>query len=391
MCSVELYNKNLPINQGFNFLMVRCGQERWGLPEVWTRGYGYTIVISGVMKTVDSLTSIFKDSISDVTPFSLFEKVKDLKEVQKEVEGLKKEEFPYELKRRATLWKGDWVELVFQPTVYVFKVEVDKAFASVLEKEKLHLIRQPFGARNTLQKEMLEALFESEKLQEHCTKREVDLMRRFVSEIKLISYEELHTDLTALTLKLKEKLQERPYTLLFQEGKSSQWIAELALPILGRVFTHDTSVKDFVFFDDFAYTGDQIRQGVFDSSTIPQDATLHVVVPYISEIAKERWARYWAMDRIQILHSGKTFHTIHSMKVDMVLFYEAYSKFSTFAEKEFNLSLPVSIAVGKNLAMGEWKFPDSVSIQHPLFDSFSKEHGDPVYKLPLFFDSRTNN
>ena len=386
--------------------------------------------------------------------FSLFLQKEHLARLGKEYNGTLRELFPYELQYHAVVWPNEWIELRFKPLLYIptklYAASTSSSSSSGsangsisdietsqrLELQKilniknadnkdltLNLFRYgwPLAIRNTLDKDFINDILNNPTLKMHLTAGEINIMTSYFSKFDIITYEDLRFDLTALTEQLKIDLQDRPYIILFINNKSSQWLAEMALPILGRapetymtywadtgggskgrmVIDRDTPIRDFVLFDDFAYGGSQIYSPILRGivPSMPPGSTFHLVVPYVSESAKKLWKyqlEAYSADKqpnngqiLKLLNVDKKWPTMGSFLKDegcrSSVFKAVYAKFIDYVHHEYRFDLPpLDYIDDKNtLAVTEWKIADVSSIGDYALRALSKEQAQPIYKVPI--------
>jgi len=381
--------------------------------------------------------------------FSIIVSSANLEKLKKEYNAIKHKDFPYELQYKAISWPNDKIELKFSPLFYASQdfllthgltakegdsdtIDADKVKRHKLQNEldllneankeykmRLNVVPSalPIAIRNSLDKDLITSALENPKAKEYFKNENIDIMKAFISELNIVTYEDLTSDLKTLTAELKQKLKNRPYSVFFIPEKSSQWLAEMAIPELGKapatyltyhadVGGHnagpqqnaDDKIKDYVLFDDFAYSGDQIRNGIFNSALVrlPKEATLHVVVPYISERANEKWATNLKSSddgrKINILASKRKFHTgyialayANHLSAGLPAISSAMDSFKNYFKHEYNIEISdqFKFELDKDLAVTEWKIPDGTSVNKHLFPAFTRENAKPIYKLPL--------
>lgn len=186
----------------------------------------------------------------------------------------------------------------------------------------LNCINPPeLAEKNRKSPEVIEAFLaqaKQQKWRKSDTAEWISLMRKLFDAMDVLTFEELQVGLFNCCQKLQTLLGDRPYAIGFAKGKSTQWIAELALRHLMHAptssFTHasdnmsngavrsyqsalDPTIQNYVIFDDAAYSGQQLRAIIssFRSAVAANQPhkiySLYIIIPFMSCHAIENLKR----------------------------------------------------------------------------------------------------
>ncbi len=259
------------------------------------------------------------------------------------------------------------------------------------------LLPAPLVNKNCLQKDQIQAFLEEVK---NHHPEAYPLEEKLFGSLEMLSFDELQTALKQCCTQLNEKLKGQNYTIGFVRNKSTQWLAELALPYLddapASCFEHATdNIVDvhgkqskiapqdrcFVIFDDAAYSGKQLcyiiekLKSAISEAHQNEPCHLYLVVPFISSIAKKRFEENINQvspgsvdESLKNLPKGNL--NIHLITTDKKIksITEVFSvgeieNLAKFADQ--NNQRPGYFdggAISKCLTFTEWKTPDDASV-----------------------------
>jgi hypothetical protein len=256
----------------------------------------------------------------------------------------------------------------------------------------------PLVNKNCLQKDQIQAFLEEVK---NHHPEAYPLEEKLFQSLKMLSFDELQTALKQCCIQLNEMLKGQNYTIGFVKNKSTQWLAELALPYLDDApassFEHATdNIVDvhgeqskiepqdrcFVIFDDAAYSGKQLcyiiekLKSAIAEAHQNEPCHLYLVVPFISSIAKKRFEE--KINRVSpglVDESSKNLPKgnlkIHLITTDKkiksiteIFTVKEIESLAKFAEQDEQPGPGYfdGGAISKCLTFTEWKTPDDASV-----------------------------
>ncbi len=200
-----------------------------------------------------------------------------------------------------------------------------------------------------------------------------------------ITFQMLQDSLRRCTEKLNRALNFRSYTVGFSSGKSTQWVASLALRYLeqlpdnwtplGPQSTDSMYYSDYipeermqlpegiaqpiVIFDDCGYSGTQLKEVVVDiARSTTQELEIYLVVPFMSEIARKNVLENYQFslvsneqkENVKVhLITDRTIPTIRSMDENQKATLKMISRNISFDDK-----------ITKFLVTTDWRIPDNL-------------------------------
>ena len=138
--------------------------------------------------------------------------------------------------------------------------------------------------------------FDEEKVQQHLstlTGKQQEAEALLHEKIQTLTYDQLKHGIVACTRELSSQIGDRDYDVVYPPSKSNQWVAELALPFMRKLPTHEIVKQNsplhskdncYVFFDDASYSGELAATLLLRwLRSIPgQELEVYLVVPFMS-------------------------------------------------------------------------------------------------------------